>query len=179
MIVGADTKETAANIRFALFKKIRPFLWELKSICFYYAPGGCRKNYGSLQYCVSDYYATAAAALVYNDSEVETGIEIDIYVLTDFDEIIIRNTETGESLTLQNEFLVNDQIIINTNKGEKSIQLIRNGVTSNLMGSLVLGSVFFQLAAGDNTFGYIVNGSTEYNDYATVQFKFYNKYGGV
>lgn len=124
-------------------------------------------------------YNESTVATVNNNSEAETGIEIDVFVESDFDEIVIRNVQTGENFTLQGSFLTNDQIIINTNKGEKSVTLIRQGATSNLMGSLVLGSVFFQLAAGDNVFGYIIDGDISNNDNATIKFKFHNKYGGV
>ena len=124
-------------------------------------------------------YSLSTTALIYNASEAETGTEININVVTPFNKISIRNTLTGDWLTLENSFLANDKIIINTNKGEKSITLIRNGVSSNLMGSLVLGSTFFQLASGDNMFGYIVDDDLVYNDYATVKFIFHNKYGGV
>jgi hypothetical protein len=47
-----------------------------------------------------------------------------------------------------------DSIVINTNVGEKSIELIRDGVSSNAMGYMAQSSAWFVLESGDNVFAY-------------------------
>lgn len=115
---------------------------------------------------------------VYNDSSSETGVEIDIDILASCNDIEIKNIVTGEEFLLYYNFQPNDRVVINTNKGQKSVKLIRNGVTTNLFSALQKGSVFFQLASGDNFFGYLIDlGDNNNNVYIT--FRHYNTYRGV
>lgn len=115
---------------------------------------------------------------VYNDSESETGLIIKIDVFGTISKLNIKNTQTGESFILNYSFLENDRIIIDTNKGQKSVVLIRNGVTSNLFSAVRKGSTFFQLTIGDNFFGYTAdNGSSD--DLVHIVFEHYNIYRGV
>ena len=101
---------------------------------------------------------------VFNYSENPTGLTIKINVLAGVNEIKIVNTGTGETLTLNYNFIANDKIIIDTNKGNKSITLIRNGQNINIFGALKKGSTFFQLKVADNFFSYLVdNGSGDEN----------------
>jgi hypothetical protein len=115
---------------------------------------------------------------VFNDSETETGVIIEIGVLHDANKIMIRNTDTGETFTLRGTFLANDKITINTNKGEKSVTLYRNGQYSNIFTWMVKGSVFFTLTVGENHFSYLVDNGT--NDaFVTILFRHYTLYRGV
>jgi hypothetical protein len=115
---------------------------------------------------------------VYNDSESETGVRIDITVLKAVNKILIRNTETGETFTLKGSFLENDHVVINTNKGEKAVVLIRNGVRSNIFTWMVKGSAFFQLSIGDNYFSFLVDDGV--NDaFVSIAFRHYTLYRGV
>jgi len=115
---------------------------------------------------------------VYNDSESECGMIIDTYILHPITKLNIQNTETGEFLELDYEFLEGDEVIINTNLGQKSITLIRNGISSNLFIALVKGSTFFQLALGDNFFGFTLNEGAD-DGYVSILFKHYTVYRGV
>lgn len=121
---------------------------------------------------------SARIANVYNSSESETGfiIEIDIYDIVHSIQIV--NTITGKNLTLKYDFEINDKVIINTNKSQKAITLLRNGKNSNLFPALQKGSTFFQLSLGDNFFGYTVDNSD--NDSSVhILFKHNNTYRGV
>lgn len=115
---------------------------------------------------------------VYNGSESETGAIIEINISKSINSIEIKNTTTGDDFTLNYSFLANDKVTINTNKGQKSITLIRNGVISNIFSSLQAGSVFFQLAVGNNLFEYLVDGE-ENNESVYIVFRYYNVYRGV
>ena len=55
-------------------------------------------------------------------------------------------TETG--------IMSGDTIIINTNRGSKSIILLRDGVEYNILNCLEKGSKWFTLVKGDNIFSY-------------------------
>lgn len=116
---------------------------------------------------------------VYNSSESETGVTVQINILDACNSIEIKNITTGDDFEINFSFLANDTIIINTNKGQKSIKLIRAGVITNIFAALQQGSVFFQLAPGVNNFEYLVDNSAANNDEVTITFRYYNIYRGV
>lgn len=117
---------------------------------------------------------------VYNNSETETGVIIEANVRGTVTSLEIKNTQTGESMKLNHSFIKHDIIIINTNKTEKSIKLIRNGVESNIFTSIRKGSTFFQLSLGDNYFSYLVNGNTTDDDELVhIVFRHNTLYRGV
>lgn len=116
---------------------------------------------------------------LYNDSVNSIGMMIDIDVESDVSSILIKNTDTGETFTLEYDFEAGDHITINTIKGQKSIILLRNGVYSNIFVAMQIGSVFFQLAAGDNYFAYVVDGDIINNADISIMFTFYKMYRGV
>lgn len=121
---------------------------------------------------------TSRVTDVYNNSESETGVIIEIDIYETVNEIQLRNTETGDSFTLNYNFIENDKITINTNKGEKSVSLLRNGVTYNIFPAIQKGSIFFQLSLGDNYFSYTAdNGASD--DGIHILFKHYTVYRGV
>lgn len=115
---------------------------------------------------------------IYNASESETGIQIQIYCDEAVSTIEIKNTTTGDNFELNYAFEAGDQILINTNKGQKSVKLIRNGITSNLFSALQKGSVFFQLQVGDNNFSYLADNGTN-NDHVFITFAYFMTYRGV
>ena len=116
---------------------------------------------------------------VFNSSESETGVLVEIDVKDSVSSIEIKNTSTGDDLKLIYSFLSGDKIIINTNKGQKSVNLIRGGTISNLFSALQQGSVFFQLTVGTNNFEYLVSGSAANNDDISILFRYYSIYRGV
>lgn len=120
----------------------------------------------------------SGAVNVYNASESETGVTVHIDVSSAITTLTIKNTTTGDALTLNYSFQSGDKIIIDTNKGQKSIKLIRNGVMSNLFSALQQGSVFFQLATGNNMFEYTANNVSN-SDSVSIMFRFYMIYRGV
>ena len=61
---------------------------------------------------------------------------------------VLKRTHMALNFTLQ----PSDKIIINTNVGEKSINLVRNGVATNILGNMVHDSDWFILESGDNVF---------------------------
>lgn len=123
-------------------------------------------------------YQSNKVTNVFNNSESETGVIIEVDIQDGVDDIKITNTVTGEYIWLESHFMTNDKVIINTNKGKKSVSLVRNGVITNIFGTVMQGSTFFQLAVGDNEFAYqIDDGSSD--EYVFITFRFYYLYRGV
>lgn len=121
---------------------------------------------------------TSKLTNVYNDSESETGVIIEISLLGNVNKIQVVCVTTGERFTINYNFEANDKVVINTNRGEKSITLIRDGVETNIFTSIVKGSTFFQLGIGDNYFSYLVDSGLN-DELITIVFKHYFLYGGV
>lgn len=92
---------------------------------------------------------------VYNPSDDETGIIIELYAKGDrVLEPTIYNQTTGESFTVKHEMANGDKVIINTRRGEKSLTSIHDGVETNIINSMLRGSNWFTLVTGDNIFSY-------------------------
>ncbi|MCQ2978207.1 MAG: phage tail family protein [Clostridia bacterium] len=121
---------------------------------------------------------TSKVTNVYNDSESETGVIIEIDVLGNVNTIMITNISSGETFKLSYSFMENDKVIIDTNVGEKSITLIRNGIKYNIFAAINKGSNFFQLSIGDNWFSYLVDDGDNDN-LIHIAFKHYTLYRGV
>ena len=111
---------------------------------------------------------------VYYEGDAETGCKITIHAIGNVEMVTIYNIKTGDKMILDTDklqtltgekIIFGDTIIINTVKGSKSINLIRNGVSINILNILGKDSEWFQLARGDNLFAY----TAEYGE-ANVQF---------
>ena len=113
-----------------------------------------------------------------NRSEAETGVKIEIDILAAVEKIEIANTDTGETMTLVYTFQEGDRVVIDTEKGSKSILLIREGVTSNLFTAMSEGSSFFQLKVGDNHFTYSVDSGAHDAD-VFILFRYNYQFRGV
>jgi predicted phage tail component-like protein len=115
---------------------------------------------------------------VINNSESKVGMTIVLNIINPVRKIILKNTTNGETLTLNYTFLANDNVTINTNKGKKSIKLLRNGTSYNIFNTIQKGSKFFQLEIGDNLFSYLADeGESDGN--VEIIFKHNTIYQGV
>lgn len=123
-------------------------------------------------------YDNIRSANVYNGSESETGVIIIITLSGPINSIEIRNSRNGDDFELNYSFQTNDVITINTNKGQKSVSLLRNGVITNIFPAVEKGSTFFQLAVGSNIFNYLADDGTS-NDNVTITFHYHHEYRGV
>lgn len=125
----------------------------------------------------SDYEANRVSN-VYNSSQSVTGAIIQINVLDDVDKIEVRNTTNGEGIVVEYDFTAEDEVIINTNFGEKGVTLTREGVVYNLFAHVARNSVFPQLEAGSNLFSFLVDNGVN-NDFVKIRVKHHNAYRGV
>lgn len=122
--------------------------------------------------------------VVYN-GDAEIGVTITIHAIGEARNITIYNTGTREVMRIDTDklaaftgssIIAGDEIVICTIKGNKSITLLRNGKTTNILNCLDKNADWFQLAKGDNIFAYTAEaGSTN------LQFKIENRliYEGV
>lgn len=117
------------------------------------------------------------AQTVYYTGDAEVGVIIYIHALGNVRDITIYNTGTRETMIINGNISTGDDIIISTVKGEKSIQLLRDGVYTNILNRLDKRSKWFQLTKGDNIFAYKVLAGGE----NSLQFRVENKiaYEGV
>ena len=113
---------------------------------------------------------------IINTGDVETGAIIQIFatgtVVNPIIYDVLKQTYFKLNMTLQ----ASDLLVINTNVGEKSVTLVRNGVSSNAMGYMSQDSDWFKLEAGDNVFTY---DSTSGNPYLQITFTTNVLYSGV
>lgn len=91
---------------------------------------------------------------IINTGETETGIIIQLYATGEVVNPIIYDVDEKTYLKLNYTMQQDDEIVINTNTGQKEIKLIRAGVETNIMGHLSPGSTWLQVEQGDNVFTY-------------------------
>lgn len=113
---------------------------------------------------------------IINTGDVETGAVIQIFAMGTVVNPVIYDVLKQSHFKLNMTLQASDMVVINTNSGEKSVTLIRNGVSSNAMGYMAQDSDWFKLEAGDNVFTYDADSGTPY-----LQITFITDvlYGGV
>lgn len=98
---------------------------------------------------------------IINNGDVTTGVIITIQATGQVVNPKIYNVETRESMILNTTLQDGDLVTINTRQSEKAITLLRDGVTSNLIGALQQGSSWFRLDPGDNLFTTVADSLAE------------------
>lgn len=93
---------------------------------------------------------------IINTGDVDTGVIINLFARDTVVNPVIYDVLNRTHMKLNFTMQAGDTIVINTNVGEKSIELIRHGVSSNAMGYMAQDSTWFVLGAGDNVFAYDV-----------------------
>ena len=97
---------------------------------------------------------TGVRKSIINTGDVEIGAIITIEAAGTVVNPVIYNVFTRERIALNFTMQTADVIVINTNPGQKSINLIRAGQTSNILGHMTIDSTWLLLTAGDNVFTY-------------------------
>ena len=106
------------------------------------------------------------------NSDSETGMIITATVNEALvSSITVTNERTGKLIKVNYSYQADDILIINTNVGEKSVKLIRNGTTFNLLSYISSDSTFIQLVPGRN----IITSSLK----ISVKISHRNNYRGV
>ena len=113
---------------------------------------------------------------IINTGDIETGVIIKLFSTGTVVNPVIYDVLKRTQLKLNFTMLASDTIVINTNVGEKSIEIIRDGVTYNAMGYMAQNSDWFILEAGDNVFTYDADSG---NSYLQLTFTTAILYSGV
>jgi len=101
--------------------------------------------------------------VVTNTGDTDTGVLINIHATDDVENVSIYNLTNSELIKIDTDVLENitgqkiikgDDIIINTNQGEKQATLIRDGVETNILNCLGRSIDWFTLNIGDNIFAF-------------------------
>ena len=101
-----------------------------------------------------------------NDGDAECGMVITIIALDDVVNPTIYKAD-GSFIGVKDSMVSGDEIIINTNRGEKGIT--KNG--ANILSKIKPGSKFLQLDTGDNVLTIDSDGDTAGNVYFMLSFK--------
>lgn len=111
-----------------------------------------------------------------NDGEVETGLIISLYAFGSASgiELYLNDTQYFKLGDLSLE--TGDILTINTNKGEKSVTLLRNGTEINCINYVSKGSTWFTLDIGENKISKIIQSGMES---VNIDVSYYIKYIGV
>lgn len=91
---------------------------------------------------------------IVNTGDVESGIIIKLFATGTVVNPIIYDVLKRTQLKLNFTMLSGDTVVINTNQGEKTIELIRSGLNQNILGYMTPSSSWFTLESGDNVFTY-------------------------
>lgn len=91
---------------------------------------------------------------IVNSGDIETGAIIELFAIGTVVNPIIYDVLKRTHIKLNFTMQQSDKIVINTNVGEKSIVLIRDGVTTNALGYMERSSEWLTLESGDNVFTY-------------------------
>lgn len=106
---------------------------------------------------------TKRDANVYYEGDEEVGITIKMHAMGEIKGFKIYKLDSREIMELDDEKLFviigsyiqkGDDIIITTTRGNKSIKLLRQGISYNILNSFLQPINWFQLKRGDNVFAY-------------------------
>lgn len=124
-------------------------------------------------------------AIINYQGDADTGLMIHLHALGDVKNPVLYNTQTLESMKIDTDMIEKisgapyqaaDDIIISTVKGNKYVQLLRNGQYTNIIGALDKVSDWFQLTPGDNIFSYSAD---EGEKELIITFNYRSAYGGI
>ncbi len=124
---------------------------------------------------------TDTRSLIVYPGDGDTGINIQIKMLADVSVFEMYDVFTQGAMKLYGNkmpsslgttFKKNDIIEINTVKGNKYVNLIRGGISTNIISALDKKATWFQLSPGDNIFAYAADNGT--NDEKVVVTFVYN-----
>ena len=120
--------------------------------------------------------ATIQTTTVYA-GEVETGAIIEFAARDNgVKNPALYNHTTGQFIKIDITMQQNDLITINTNTGEKSAKLLRDGVTTNIISSIADGSSWVKFDAGENDVDFSAD---ERDDDLIVRLSLLQKFDGV
>lgn len=121
-------------------------------------------------------YVGSMSEYITNPGNVETGVLIDIEATKKVKNPLIVNATTGQQMKLLIVINEGDHITVNTERGDKSIVLERNGEKTNVLNTLDDTSEWLRLAPGSNRINYNADSGA---DNMLITIKCPILYGGV
>ena len=112
---------------------------------------------------------------IVNRGDAVCGCIITIEISGEVSDLNIYNSATQQFFGFDYTFQADDIITLNTKQGEKSVSLLRNGETVNLLNYMKTGSSWIQLAVGANDFTFTASDT----DKVRILFAAVELYGGV
>lgn len=113
-----------------------------------------------------------AENLVRYEGDAESGVQIRIAASATVKNITIYNVDTRGTMHIYHDKLValtgsgivkGDEIIITTDKGSRSVTLLRNGKSTNILNAIdPRNDEWFSLTKGDNIFAYTADEGSDY-----------------
>lgn len=91
---------------------------------------------------------------IINTGDVESGLIIELYATGSVINPVIYDVFRRTHIKLNFTMEAGDRVVINTTTGNKSITLVRAGISSNILGYMLPDSTWLTLGAGDNVFTY-------------------------
>lgn len=92
--------------------------------------------------------------IIDNTGDVDTGLIIEMEAMGTVVNPIIYDVVTRESFGLNITMQYGDVIRINTNVGNKKVELTRDGATTNVINNITQDNTWFTLKTGENIFTY-------------------------
>lgn len=121
-------------------------------------------------------YVGSMSEYITNPGNVETGVLIDIEATKKVKNPLIVNATTGQQMKLLIVINEGDHITVNTERGDKSIVLERNGEKTNVLNTLDDTSEWLRLVPGSNRINYNADSGA---DNMLITIKCPILYGGV
>lgn len=97
---------------------------------------------------------TSTLVNIRNNGDVECGIRIEFTALASVVNPSLYNVNTQEYLRIKRTLQAGDKLVISTEFANKSVELIRGNVITNVFHYVDLSSTFLQLDIGDNLLKY-------------------------
>lgn len=124
------------------------------------------------------YISGDVGMFVKNGGDVETGLIIELYARKTVSNPKVYDYITKDFIGLNYTLQPADLVTIDTRSGQKSVTLLREGVTSNLFNYVTKDSTWLQLPANGGTYVYDVGTGSDTAD-LSVTINHYNLFEGV
>lgn len=118
-----------------------------------------------------------ASVRVPNDGEAETGLIIEFNAFGTVTNPKVIDYETNEFIGVNYTMQAGDLITINTQAGEKSVTLLRDGVTTNIFNTLMQGITWLQLPFGGGVYAH--DATADEMGALVINISHYDLYEGV
>lgn len=111
-----------------------------------------------------------------NLGDVECGLKIELTAIASVVNPSILNVNTREFIKVKRTLSAGNKLIVNTEFGNKSVEMVQENIVTNVFNYIDLQSTFIQLEPGDNLLGYDAESGI---DNLEVSISYLPKYVGV